>query len=109
MSTDVEVLEAAAEALVPVRRRVGGHGGDVEVVAVRDGVAEVRFVAACEHCPAQALTFMSAVRESLLAVPGVRSVEAPQVRVSRFALERMSALLDLTPVATSGSEATTPR
>ncbi|SDH83967.1 Fe-S cluster biogenesis protein NfuA, 4Fe-4S-binding domain [Sinosporangium album] len=96
-STDDRTWQEAEQALSSIRRRLGGHGGDVTIADVQDGTVHVTFHAACEHCPAQALTYVSAVRETLLQVPGVKEVRAPQVRDSRFALDRIASMLELTP------------
>lgn len=54
-------------ALAGIRPVLASHGGDVELVRLAPPVIEVRFIGACETCPASALTFHSAVRTALQA------------------------------------------
>ena len=74
-----EVLRAAAQAVIDggVGAYVRGHGGDLELLAVHDGVVEVRLTGACARCPASELTlsdrFEAAVRALHPAVAAVRA------------------------------------
>ena len=70
------------------------HGGDVELVGVEDGVAELRLVGHCNGCPASEATLELAIRKALeetapdldgLEVEGVReSAPAPNGTGSSF-------------------------
>lgn len=82
-----------ARALDEIRPRLRGHAGDMTATMDDDGVVTVRFVGACEACPAMAVTFAGLVRTTLRMVPGVRSVEAPQLYASAAALDRIEARL----------------
>ena len=68
-----EQVEAALEGIRPM---LADHGGDVELVAVTDGVAEVRFLGACDGCPASLMTFYSGVAKAVQDnVPGILDVK----------------------------------
>lgn len=60
--------ERVEEALASVRPMLASHGGDVQLVEVLppDGVS-VRFLGACESCPASALTFIAGVKAAIAA------------------------------------------
>ncbi|SFE11173.1 NifU family protein [Roseivivax sediminis] len=57
--------ERVEAALDSVRPMLASHGGDVELVAVRPPVIEVRFTGACDGCPASALTFHGGVKKAV--------------------------------------------
>lgn len=57
--------ERVETALGSVRPMLASHGGDVELVGVEGTVAEVRFLGACDGCPASALTFYAGVRKAV--------------------------------------------
>lgn len=57
--------EQVDAALDSVRPMLASHGGDVELVAVRPPVIEVRFTGACDGCPASALTFHAGVKKAV--------------------------------------------
>lgn len=57
-----ERVEAALESIRPA---LAGHGGDVELVAVEPPQAEVRFLGACDGCPASMLTFHAGVKKAI--------------------------------------------
>jgi Fe-S cluster biogenesis protein NfuA len=60
----VERVETALETVRPV---LAGHGGDVELVRVEPPVIEIRFLGACDNCPASRLTIDAAVKTALQA------------------------------------------
>jgi nitrite reductase/ring-hydroxylating ferredoxin subunit/Fe-S cluster biogenesis protein NfuA len=69
------LFERVQIALDGVRPMLATHGGDVELVAVDPPLAEVRFLGACDGCPASMLTFVSGVREAITTnVPEIREV-----------------------------------
>jgi Fe-S cluster biogenesis protein NfuA/nitrite reductase/ring-hydroxylating ferredoxin subunit len=73
----VGVEERVRDALEGVRPYLGSHGGDVELLEVRDGVARVRMQGSCEGCPASAMTLKLAIEDAVLkAAPDVERVEA---------------------------------
>jgi Fe-S cluster biogenesis protein NfuA len=67
-----ERVEAALEEVRPALRM---DGGDVELVAVDEGVVKVRLLGACGGCPMATMTLVGFVEERLrLRVPEVRQV-----------------------------------
>jgi len=59
-----ERVEAALENVRPV---LAGHGGNVELVRVEPPAIEIRFLGACDNCPASRLTIDAAVKTALQA------------------------------------------
>jgi len=89
--------ERVEAALDGVRPMLASHGGDVELVKVRPPLVEVRFIGACDGCPASALTFHAGVKKAvqdacpeisdIVQVKGLAGSEESGVRfVSPFAL-----------------------
>jgi Fe-S cluster biogenesis protein NfuA/nitrite reductase/ring-hydroxylating ferredoxin subunit len=89
-----ERVEAALEGVRPM---LASHGGDVELVKVKPPLVEVRFIGACDGCPASALTFHAGVKKAvqdacpeitdIVQVKGLGGSEESGVRfVSPFAL-----------------------
>ena len=89
-----ERVEAALEGVRPM---LASHGGDVELVKVKPPSVEVRFIGACDGCPASALTFHAGVKKAvqdacpeitdIIQVKGFGGSEESGVRfVSPFAL-----------------------
>lgn len=89
--------ERVETALEGVRPMLASHGGDVELVKVKPPSVEVRFIGACDGCPASALTFHAGVKKAvqdacpeitdIIQVKGLRGSEESGVRfVSPFAL-----------------------
>lgn len=69
------LFEQVEAALDTIRPMLASHGGDVELVAVEPPVAEVRFLGACDGCPASALTFYSGVKKAILDhVPAIEDI-----------------------------------
>ena len=74
-----ERIEAALESVRPM---LASHGGDVELVKVAAPSIEVRFVGACDGCPASALTFHAGVKKAVQdACPEITEIH--QVKGSR--------------------------
>jgi Fe-S cluster biogenesis protein NfuA len=48
-----------------VRPYLKSHGGDVELVSVRDGIARLRLHGSCGSCPSSSITLKSAVEAAL--------------------------------------------
>ncbi|WP_244500131.1 NifU family protein [Methyloceanibacter superfactus] len=71
--------ERVEVALAGIRPMLASHGGDVELVKVAPPVIEVRFLGACDGCPASQLTFHAgvkkAVEESCPEITEVRQVK----------------------------------
>ncbi|WP_129785543.1 NifU family protein [Promicromonospora panici] len=71
-----------SEALRAIRPRLRGHAGDMDVQVDEQGDVVVRFLGACESCPAMAVTYAGLVQTVLESVSGVHGVRAPQVHAS---------------------------
>jgi len=89
--------ERVDAALEGVRPMLASHGGDVELVKVKPPSVEVRFIGACDGCPASVLTFHAGVKKAvqdacpeiidIIQVKGLGGSEDSGVRfVSPFAL-----------------------
>jgi Fe-S cluster biogenesis protein NfuA/nitrite reductase/ring-hydroxylating ferredoxin subunit len=73
----VAVESRVEAALDEVRPYLRSHGGDVELVAVEDGVANLRLAGTCNGCPSSSATMRLAVEEAVLkAAPELSRVEA---------------------------------
>jgi len=73
LKTEVE------QALAEVRPHLQVDGGDVELVAIEDGVVKVRLTGACAGCPMSQMTLKWGVENYLKKkIPEVKSVEAVQ-------------------------------
>lgn len=57
--------ERVENALNAVRPMLASHGGDAELVRVAPPVVEVRFLGACDGCPASMLTFHAGVKKAV--------------------------------------------
>lgn len=74
---------AEVEALLagPAGLTIRAHGGQVRVLAVRDGIADLELAGACAGCPAAGLTIattLSGVLRAELGLTDVRVTEAPR-------------------------------
>ncbi len=70
------LFERVDEALNSVRPMLASHGGDAELVSVEASSAVVRFLGACDGCPASALTFYSGVKKAIQEqVPQIKEVK----------------------------------
>lgn len=70
------VFERVEEALDGVRPMLASHGGDVELVTVEPPLVAVRFLGACDGCPASALTFYSGVKKAIQDnVPEIKDIK----------------------------------
>jgi len=69
--------ERVEEALDSVRPMLASHGGNVELVAVKPpNQVDVRFVGACDGCPASMLTFNAGVKKAIEAhCPEITKIE----------------------------------
>ena len=69
-----------AHGLDEVRPYLQSHGGDVELVAIEDGVARVRLEGSCNGCPSSSATMRLAIEDALAkAAPELAGVEAEGV------------------------------
>lgn len=72
----VDERNRAAEALESVRPFLRGHGGEVELIAVDEGVVRVRLLGACDGCPSSAATLRQGIERALIeGLPGFRALE----------------------------------
>ncbi|MEM1362162.1 MAG: NifU family protein [Pseudomonadota bacterium] len=70
------LFERVDTALDSVRPMLASHGGDAELVSVEETVATVRFLGACDGCPASALTFYAGVKKAIQEqVPQIKEVK----------------------------------
>jgi len=61
------LTERVETALEDVRPVLAGHGGDIELVRIEPPAIEIRFLGACDNCPASRLTIDAAVKTALQA------------------------------------------
>jgi Fe-S cluster biogenesis protein NfuA/nitrite reductase/ring-hydroxylating ferredoxin subunit len=61
----VDLETRVREALDSVRPYMESHGGDVELIAIEDGVARMRLVGHCDGCPASEATLELAIKKAL--------------------------------------------
>jgi Fe-S cluster biogenesis protein NfuA/nitrite reductase/ring-hydroxylating ferredoxin subunit len=66
-------------ALEEVRPYLESHGGDVELVAIEDGVAHLRMHGSCKGCPSSAMTLKLAIETAVLkAAPDLDRIQAEE-------------------------------
>lgn len=91
------VEKRVARALDDIRPYIRSHGGEVELVDIRDGVAHVRLSGSCQGCASSATTLEHAVTESVLTVApeltGVAAAPAPAGQQRSPALIPVDSLL----------------
>jgi Fe-S cluster biogenesis protein NfuA/nitrite reductase/ring-hydroxylating ferredoxin subunit len=100
----VPVEQRVAEALERVRPYMDSHGGDVELLGVRDGVAYLRLEGSCRSCAASSATLELAVRQALEeAAPDLVGMEVEGVaEPAGAASETTGAVLPMAMVTPSG-------
>ncbi len=70
------VEERVLLALEGVRPYLASHGGDVELLGIRDGVARLRLVGSCHGCPSSSLTMKQTIEEAIVGrAPDLTAVE----------------------------------
>jgi nitrite reductase/ring-hydroxylating ferredoxin subunit/Fe-S cluster biogenesis protein NfuA len=70
-------MTEATKALQEVRPQLQGHGGDVTLVRIEDGIAFVRLTGACNGCSMSSVTLRNLVEKAL--VEGVASINGIEV------------------------------
>jgi Fe-S cluster biogenesis protein NfuA len=76
----VDVETRVRRALDEVRPYLGSHGGDVELLAVEDGVARLRLGGTCNGCPSSTVTLRNAIEEAIMrAAPDLDGIDAEGV------------------------------
>lgn len=69
--------EAVEKALGKIRPMLQRDGGDVELIAVENGIVKVRLTGACKGCPMSQMTLKNGIERLLKQeVPGLNAVEA---------------------------------
>lgn len=86
---DDSVRSLVEDSLRAVKSRLRGHGGDVVIGHISDGVVDLEFQGACRGCPAQAFTFVAVVEPAVRAVHAVTTVESSRSHISPFVVERI--------------------
>ncbi len=59
------LYERVEAALETVRPSLASHGGNAEIASVEGNRAEIRFLGACDGCPASQLTFYAGVKKAI--------------------------------------------
>lgn len=87
-------------ALQEVRPYLQSHGGNVELVSLRDGVLRLRLEGSCSGCPSSAATLALAVEEAVRkAAPEIEQIEAEEEQQpSANGSVAGPALIELAPV-----------
>jgi Fe-S cluster biogenesis protein NfuA len=77
MSETVETRVKAA--LAEIKPQIQADGGDIDLVAIENGIVKVRLRGSCVGCPMSMLTLKAGVERIIKQqVPEVKSVEAVQ-------------------------------
>lgn len=64
------------EVLGKLRPFLQRDGGDVELVAVEDGIVKVRLMGACGSCPSSTITLKAGIEQAILEeVEGIEEVQ----------------------------------
>lgn len=70
-----QIKEKVIEVINQVRPYLQRDGGDVELVAVEDGIVKVRLKGACSGCPMATVTLKQGIERSLKqAIPEIKQV-----------------------------------
>ena len=65
------------QALEKVKPHLASHGGDVELLAINEGVVRLRLRGSCKGCPSSAATLKLAIEATIYEVaPDIVSIEA---------------------------------
>ena len=91
----VPLEERVMQGLENIRPFLAGHGGNVELVSLENGIARLRLQGSCDGCPASASTLENALREAIdevapdllgLEVEGVVGLDEAQASPAGMAL-----------------------
>jgi Fe-S cluster biogenesis protein NfuA len=86
-----------SQALERVRPQLHGHGGDVELLGVDEGVVRLRMQGSCHGCPSSTATLRQTIEAAILdAAPDVSAIEVEGV------VEPSPSPLALLPIVTIG-------
>ena len=106
----VPLEERVMQALDNVRPFLAGHGGDVDLISVEDGIARLRLKGSCEGCPASAATLENALKEAIdetapdllgLEVEGVVGLDDKQAEPAGLSLPMVQVGAPSLPMADS--------
>ena len=76
-----------------VRPYLKSHGGDCELVSVRDGIVRLKLHGTCGSCPSSSLTLRNAVEEALYeAAPDILEIVAENAAVESAAASNLVVL-----------------
>jgi Fe-S cluster biogenesis protein NfuA/nitrite reductase/ring-hydroxylating ferredoxin subunit len=76
----VDLETRVRAALDEVRPYLQSHGGDVDLVAIKEGVAQLRLAGSCDGCPSSSATMRLAIEEAVLrAAPELTGIDAEGV------------------------------
>lgn len=77
MSDSIE--KRVESALAEIKPQIQADGGDIDLVAIENGIVKVRLRGSCAGCPMSALTLKQGVERVIKSkVPEIKSVEAVQ-------------------------------
>lgn len=72
-----EIIRKIEEAIKQLRPFLEADGGDIQLIRVKDNIAQVKLLGACKGCSMSAMTLKAGVEESVKkAVPEITAVEA---------------------------------
>jgi Fe-S cluster biogenesis protein NfuA len=72
-----EIMERVEKALDSIRPALMADGGNVELVAVEDGIVKVRLKGACGTCPSAMMTLKQGIEVRVKEeVPEIKEVKA---------------------------------
>jgi Fe-S cluster biogenesis protein NfuA len=72
----LDMEERVRQALDGVQPYLRSHGGNVELLDVRDGVVRLRLEGNCHHCPSSSVTMQQTVEEAIYGkAPEITAVE----------------------------------
>jgi Fe-S cluster biogenesis protein NfuA/nitrite reductase/ring-hydroxylating ferredoxin subunit len=98
----VPIEARVREALAEVRPYLDSHGGDVELIAIDDGVVRLRMQGSCSGCPSSAMTLKLAIEDTIQKhAPDVERIEAADAEPST---PGGPALIQLEPLAAPGGK-----
>src|SRR5262245_27602656 len=101
-----DVETRVARALDEVRPYLRSHGGGVELVGIRDGVARVRLQGTCNGCPSSSATMRTAIEDAIrrlapeldgVDAEGVAAAPRPQSRLAWTVAGALSELVGEAP------------
>ncbi len=75
--------EQVEAALARMRPSLQLDGGDVQLLAIENGVVRVALVGACAGCPMSRVILQMGIENSLKSIPEVKRVETVDQRVER--------------------------